>query len=286
MIKSGEEVLLAFFGHHKGATIWISNIINEICYELRLKYVTVHNPEMFNYDLREFVEKEKINFLAYVNADYEYIKHLPNLRGFHVIRDPRDISVSAYFSHLYSHSTEEWPGLIEHRKRLQNLEKDQGLLVEMEFRKDQFKSMYEWNYSLPQVLEVKMEDLIKNPYQGFVDIFHFLRLLDDTHFGIKKRLGHLFAISIPRSHYFNYFVTSFLLNKLPVERLLDIVHRNNFTKKSGGRKPGQEDIKNHYRKGISGDWKNHFTEEHIAFFKSNYNDILLKLGYEQDPDWQ
>ena len=30
---------------------------------------------------------------------------------------------------------------------------------------------------------------------------------------------------------------------------------------SGGRKPGEEDMNCHYRKGISGDWKNYFTKD-------------------------
>src|SRR4030095_9784796 len=42
------------------------------------------------------------------------------------------------------------------------------------------------------------------------------------------------------------------------ERLRDIVHYNIF-ETATGRKPGQEDVNAHLRKGIAGDWKNHFT---------------------------
>lgn len=54
---------------------------------------------------------------------------------------------------------------------------------------------------------------------------------------------------------------------------------------SGGRKKGQENVKNHFRKGVPGDWRNQFTEAHIAKFKSEFNPLLLKLGYETDPGW-
>jgi hypothetical protein len=54
---------------------------------------------------------------------------------------------------------------------------------------------------------------------------------------------------------------------------------------AGGRAPGEEDVTSHYRKGVPGDWKLHFGPAHIDYFKQHYNDLLLKLGYEQSPDW-
>ena len=41
-----------------------------------------------------------------------------------------------------------------------------------------------------------------------------------------------------------------------------------------------------YRKGKSGGWKTHFTDEHKALFKaSGTNNWLIKLGYENDRNW-
>ncbi len=40
-----------------------------------------------------------------------------------------------------------------------------------------------------------------------------------------------------------------------------------------------------YRKGIVGDWRNHFTEDHRRIFKQVAGDILIRLGYERDTDW-
>jgi hypothetical protein len=39
------------------------------------------------------------------------------------------------------------------------------------------------------------------------------------------------------------------------------------------------------RKGIAGDWKNHFDENHKAIFKRNAGEWLIKLGYEADLEW-
>ena len=40
-----------------------------------------------------------------------------------------------------------------------------------------------------------------------------------------------------------------------------------------------------FRKGIVGDWKNVFEPKHILKFKQEANEMLLRLGYEDSPDW-
>lgn len=40
-----------------------------------------------------------------------------------------------------------------------------------------------------------------------------------------------------------------------------------------------------FRKGVIGDWRNHFTDEHIAAFKEVAGPHLITLGYERDLDW-
>lgn len=40
------------------------------------------------------------------------------------------------------------------------------------------------------------------------------------------------------------------------------------------------------RKGIAGDWKNHFSERNVSAFKSIAGDALIALGYESDQKWR
>lgn len=40
-----------------------------------------------------------------------------------------------------------------------------------------------------------------------------------------------------------------------------------------------------FRKGIIGDWKNYFNQEHIQLYKEKYGYELIKLGYENDLNW-
>lgn len=64
----------------------------------------------------------------------------------------------------------------------------------------------------------------------------------------------------------------------------DLITRSSFRFYTG-RDRGQEDRKRFYRKGVAGDWKNHFTEEDKRAFKALAGDMLIQLGYEKDVSW-
>lgn len=248
-----ETPLLGYFGHHKCATVWIHGILTGICRQLSLNIEYVHSSKQFNRDLPAFIRDNRIDFLTYANADIDFVKSLKTYKGFHVIRDPRDIAVSSYFSHLHSHPTSDWEALVLHREKLQQVSKDRGLVLDIEFiHQDVFKRLEKWDYQNPHIMEIKMEELTRTPDNIFPEILDFL--------GIPAK-------------------------KFPRRKLKKILHKKRFSVMSGGRKPGQEDEKNHFRKGIAGDWKNHFNEDHKKYFKEKYNDLLIKLGYEKDDKW-
>lgn len=48
---------------------------------------------------------------------------------------------------------------------------------------------------------------------------------------------------------------------------------------------GKENIYSFLRKGISGDWKNHFNKESCEKFNFYAGKELIKLGYEKNADW-
>jgi hypothetical protein len=66
--------------------------------------------------------------------------------------------------------------------------------------------------------------------------------------------------------------------------IADLLERSSF-RFYAGRERGQEDRRRFYRKGIAGDWKNHFTAEDKALFKDIAGDLLIRLGYEQNLSW-
>jgi hypothetical protein len=272
---------LFYFGHHKCATKWINSILISVCRDMGWSFTNFHNPKLFDFDLEEVIRKRQLDFIAYTGANFEYVAKLQmEYKGFHVIRDPRDIIVSSYFSSLISHPTNRWPELIPHRQKLNQVTKDEGLLLEMDFIRDVIESLATWNYGCPNILELRFEDVVVSPYQSFLDIFQYLGCLDTENWSVQKNMTYLLSSLIRRKMGIFPKGTHIL-----AEPLLGKVYENQFSKKSAGRNQGTEDITSHYRKGLAGDWVNHFTNEHRSYFKKNYGDLVVKLGYEQNNDW-
>lgn len=60
------------------------------------------------------------------------------------------------------------------------------------------------------------------------------------------------------------------INDADVDRLIDTLAKSkSFT----------------FRRGVIGDWRNHFNAAHIAAFKEQGGQSLIDLGYERDLDW-
>jgi lipopolysaccharide transport system ATP-binding protein len=169
-------------------------------------------------------------------------------RHFVVIRDLRDTLVSAYFSFKVSHPIEE-SGLAQVRETLQSVSAEEGLL----------HLIREW---LPRCANIQAtwlesgERLIR--YEDLLD--HDVEILEPL------LLDHC---------------------RLPIgsDVLRETVRRNRFESLTKNRARGQEDATVHERKGIAGDWRNHFTEPVKKAFKLRYGPLLLATGYERSSDW-
>jgi hypothetical protein len=281
--------LYAYFGHHKCASTWLASIVKQVCLYTGLEFTSFNNQGEFGGNLRKHIVSHDIDFFAYRNADFRCVESFlaENSIGFHVIRDPRDILVSAYFSHLHSHPTEGWSSLEGQRAQLRDKSKSEGIFLTAEFIENVFEELDRWNYGLPNVLELKFEDVVHSPYQKMLDIFDWLGLLSEADLRIIDQLKVAFkhAINMVHVEYPLLMPYHFTSEKITAEKLLGIVHNKRFSKLAKGRELGEEDVTSHYRKGAPGDWKYHFSTENKQFFKKNYNDLLIKLRYEADTDW-
>lgn len=242
--------LLAYFGHHKCGTTSICSILEGVCAKLGLSSFRSHDEYLFDGDIAAFRARSNFDLWMYTNADFELVRPA-DLLGFHVVRDPRDLIVSAYYSHLHSHDDSNWGRLRGFRPYLRSVSRSDGLIAEMRFCAPFMMDMLHWEYGDPRILELRFEDLIACPQHLFAAAF--------AHLGLREMLGDA-AIG-------------------------ELVAEFSFDRLSGGRRPGEDDPGHHYRHGVPGDWRNHFEPRHIMEFQRLYGPLLFKLGYETDPDW-
>ena len=94
-----------------------------------------------------------------------------------------------------------------------------------------------------------------------VTIFRYEDLAADNHEFLRNLLRYL---EVP----------------MPDDSLAALSHRHSFERHAEGRSQGDENRGSHYRKGIAGDWKNHFDKEIAAYFKAVTGDTVVRLGYE------
>jgi len=258
-----------FFGHHKCASSYFVDILLQL--RIETSSTIRFNPEKYT------VKKSNADIVIFQNSTIDSLKFISdNFKGIHVIRDPRDIVVSAYFSHLKTHKEQSW--LLEHREKLQKISKDEGLFEVMDFMKGQMEDFNSWNYNDDRIFELKFETMLEKP-EVLLEGFKFLAFEENNSSfvlwtkNILKKMKNR-GVPLPK---INIGVPGVRLNK--------VIQDHSFKTKARGRTPGKSDNQSHYRKGTSGDWKNHFNEEHIRYFKKNYGDVLIKLGYEKDYEW-
>jgi hypothetical protein len=236
-----------YFGQHKCASVWCRNIVRQLAKKTRLPLEPVQNLAEF-----KALELGNDHWVTCPNATQHYVDHLEHagvatFRAFHVIRDPRDIAVSAYFSHLKVHNENEFVASV--RQRLQELPLQQGLRLTIDGREEQFRAMQQWRSDDPRTLEVRFEELTTRPKE------QWQRIADHLELGLS-----------------------------PAD-LEPIIDRFAFENLTGGRARGEEDTSSHFRKGVAGDWKNYFDPETTRHFKDRYGQLLVDLGYERDLNW-
>lgn len=240
MFSGKDKPLLLFSCHHKVGTAWFSNILNHVATEFDLK---------FEYN-QALLLSEDTDIFFDDHSRYDLDK-LELYKGVHIIRDPRDVIVSGY--HYHKWTEEDWANIPSdkfggksYKEKINSFQnEEQGIAFEMEnVGTDTIIEMMMWNYSNPNVLEIKFEELLKNPDEVFDDIFR--------HYGFSgEELNKCLSIA----------------NSYTFDRL-----KKKFNSK-------------HLRKGIAGDWRNHFTDELKTLFKDMFPGVLEKLGYEKNMQW-
>ena len=148
--------------------------------------------------------------------------------------------------------------------------------------------MASWDYEQDNVLEIRFEDVAVSSYDTILSAFEWLGLVDDrevyTRAARAAFLGRdIIARASARTG--GLIPTGKRIRTLPAPEVLAIVWHHRYARRAKGREKGKEDVRSHYRSGRSGDWRNHFSEDHKSLFKSLYPDLVPRLGYAPTDDW-
>jgi hypothetical protein len=170
-------------------------------------------------------------------------------RRFIIIRDLRDTLVSWYFSLRFSHPHNAF--VADQRAQFEAMGTDEALLSLLEGR-------------LVHIAAIQRSWIATADSHTDL-LFRYEQLLADDQAGYKRIFRHL-GLAVPD------------------EVRERIVAANRFESRTG-RQRGEEDAANHRRKGVAGDWRNHFSPRVVEAFKVKYGQHLIDTGYESNLEW-
>jgi hypothetical protein len=160
---------------------------------------------------------------------------LPQAKFLHIIRDGRDVAVSAWFHNQRVQADAS-------QREFERL--SQFLPSAIQRWMSDISAARQFGQRQPnRLLEIRYEDLIDNFDVTMQPVLEFLGVFAD------------------------------------VESLQRCRDAGSFKRLSSGRESGEEDSQSHFRKGVSGDWKNHFDDECRRYYSETAGEMSRALGY-------
>jgi hypothetical protein len=236
--------------HHKTGTVWMDGVFKTIADDVGAQYVDFRSE----YGRLEQKLQEPFVLFNYDSdfRDYAHILEREDVRVLHLIRDPRDVLISAM--HYHKKSTESWlhtpvPGYnnVTYQRRLKALPtKLEQYVFEMEHSTaGTLRGMLGWQYGRANCFEARYESLRQD-----ADLSYWTRIADFLGFDEAERQ------SCRRRFWQNSLFGG--LTRL-------------------GNK--------HVRSGDVAQWKREFNRELAYAFVDRFPTVLQKLNYEPDNKW-
>jgi hypothetical protein len=191
----------------------------------------------------------------------------PDARIIHIIRDGRDVAVSA-MHHWWRLAQDRKGGIFELTSEelairdayLEDRERflASGRSIFIEERLGQLARR--WSYRIGKArrdgaalygdryLEIRYEDLLREPSANLWRVFELLH---------ARRGDPIIERCIKAGRF----------------------------ERAASRQPGQEDAGSFFRKGVAGDWRNVFTERDREIYREFAGERLVELGLERSDDW-
>ena len=185
---------------------------------------------------------------GYLRVTPENLQFLcrPDWVSYLIIRDPRDMLIS----HIY-YATEMYKGHGMH-EYYQSISMDERL-------KTAIQGIHKDGLDMPDV-RTRYEHIWDFLHQPEILVIRFENLILNREKTLNAMLEHLeahdYQILVERSR--------------AIQALMAAID------------PGKSST---FRKGKVGDWRDHFNNEHKRLFKEVTDDLLIRLGYENNNDW-
>jgi len=251
-----EHPLLFVAGLPKSGTSWLENMLSEYpgykknMLPMATKFEQRNNGSHFLELEKEWLRQLEgsLTVLKLHNWGSENnVNVLKDLKIPYVVlfRDLRDVAVSHYF---YVRNTWHHPEYDDYK----DLDIEGGI---KHFARTLLPAFTKWIYSWKQNADSEL---------GLIIRYEDMKV--DTFKVFSKVVDHY---NLPSGE----------------KTLKTIIKKYSFENQSGGRSRGEENQSSFYRKGVSGDWKNHFTDEITKLFKEKVGQLLIDVGYEEDFKW-
>src|SRR5438034_97776 len=236
--------------HHKTGTVWMDGVFKAIARDLGVQYVDFRSQ----YGRLDEALRGPFILLNY-DSNFREHAHLLNrddVRVLHLVRDPRDVLISAL--HYHKESAESWlhepvPGYndVTYQRSLKALPTrfDQYLFEMEHSTASTLRDVLSWRYGRANCFEARYEDLRQD-----VELKYWRRISVFLGFNQKEQ-----EICCRR------FWQNSLFGGLP---------------RVGNR---------HVRSGDVAQWKREFTKDLGFAFLMRFPDALKSLGYEINDGW-
>jgi Sulfotransferase domain len=235
-------------GFPKSGTVWLCKLLSS--------YLGVPYPQ--NYGM-------PIAMRAVVHAHWDYHPGLPTVAYIH--RDGRDVMVSLYFHQMKQLE------LRNHPRSAHQLDRRFRSVFGRDFDPRDVRG------NLPRFIDAEFRQpaYMRRTWPAHIDDW----------LGLPRPNVHAVsyeALKQDTESAFGALMTAVLEVPADPHLVALAVARNDFETASG-RTAGTEDRADVMRKGIVGDWRNHFSPEAGEVFEMHAGNELRLLGYEPDHDW-
>ena len=260
---------IVYASHHKCATKWFLNYLQSLSLRLGWKICNVDNHQFKLEDAECFCRRNRVDLLFFSNADFKPLSSL-TCPIVHVVRDPRDILVSGYYSHLNSHEIRNWPELIPYREQLKSSSFSDGLMLELEFSEQFLNKMDQWPISGKNIITMRYEDFCLEPIEFVIRVLEFFEIVHDR---CDLWVHNLSSLRCAINRFGRRFGGDPLIrcNKVSAMEALGLAYERRFKK--------IKTCNGHYRKGGAGQWIEAMEEEHLLAFQNKYGHLLELYGY-------